>query len=1317
MINYLKKITIFVMAGVIFAFSGTVFAKNKWFTDFTSYEAVLESGYSLNEDIADEGFVLLKNDNDSLPLNKGANISAFGKNTVNPVYGGSGSGSGSSANRVDFYQGLRNSGLRVNEILESFYRNNNASGPGRPNYPGMFTSVLPGFATGETPVDMYTPGVKSSYKAYGDAAVIMISRIAGEGYDLPVNSRKEWGKNEPIEGVAVGKHENHYLQLTEAEEKMINMVATEFNNVVLIINSSNAMELGFIDELPIDSAIWIGGPGSNGFNALGRILTGEVNPSGKLVDIYAKDFKKDPTWFNFAKNTENTPGNAYFVGDKQENYFTVDYEEGIYLGYRYYETRAVEEEDENWYEENVVYPFGYGLSYTNFEWTIKGNGETRTLVENDKVEIEVTIKNTGEVAGKEVVQLYYTAPYTEGGVEKSHVVLADFGKTKLLKPGHSQTLTLTLDARDMASYDYKGLTGSKGYVLESGDYGIKVMKNSHEVMGEITYNLPVEVRFDKALNGNDIKNRFDDVSFDKIDDKSDTKQGESISDRTMSRADFEGTFPKRSTIEDRTVPQEFIDALNGQNVDNKGLWDKDQKWLSNVMPKYQDKQLTKEEIKFTLYDLIGKDYDHEDWDKFLDQFTIDQYANVIGNATYALGGHASLVDLGIPRTANLDGPSGLSSGVNFVAQIVVAATWNKELAYRMGTHIGNEALWTNAGGWYAPGVNIHRSPFSGRNFEYYSEDPVLSGMIANETTKGATDKGVIVYIKHFALNDQETDRTSNGILTWANEQTMREIYLKAFELPIVEGKTRGVMSAFNRIGTTWAGASYELLTEILRDEWGFEGVVVTDMFMGGYMKPDLMIRAGNDLTLGNAKPVIVKVPENLKDLPLEEQNYYTTQVHHMRKSAKNALFGLAWSLGMQNGYENIHQDFDLGKVNAGRSLNIDLAKDIKGFEKADTIKYRLADGGVLPEGLSITVDGRLTGTPLAGNENVGKYTFVLDIIIDEYVTRKATYEIELVGGTYNKDRIISAVIGEELVINLIPELSSTGEELITGTRYTGFVPAGWFNPEWNGHVPSWLEFGTMNNNHTTDPELKGIPTEKGRYEFEVRIVTNFGTFDVPFIVDVVEAGNLSFVGQELGSFVINSDINLEVKASGSNDTTYALKSGSVLPEGLTLNSNGEITGKTSKVGTHKFIIVATANGFVQAEANFEIVIKDYQEMTYVTQDLSNAIVGTNYVANVGFASESGVEYTLKSGSKLPEGLTLGKNGVISGTTKDEGETTFIVVASKDGFKDVEVSFTINSNAAQVQEKPSNALAVTSIIISSIAIVAAVGVGIVFFKKK
>ncbi|MDD3958417.1 MAG: glycoside hydrolase family 3 N-terminal domain-containing protein, partial [Candidatus Izemoplasmatales bacterium] len=513
----------------------------------------------------------------------------------------------------------------------------------------------------------------------------------------------------------------------------------------------------------------------------------------------------------------------------------------------------------------------------------------------------VRVKNTGSVKGKEVVQLYYTAPYTSGGVEKAHVVLGAFAKTNVLNPNQSQNLTLTLKVMDMASYDYNDSNNNSfvGYELEAGAYEIKIMKNAHEVVDSLTYHVPsggFKVDSDTEYGVQPV-NRFDDVTA-KINSTDVAATGGTMT--LMSRVDFTGSMPTTPTLADRTVTGDFIAGLAYSS--KPWLEDADKPYYVDVAPTQASSALEGDDVTLMLYDMIGVAYDSPLWDTFMNQLTISQMSQLIGSGNFHT---EQLVNLGKPRTTDPDGPVGFTNFMEigeatvydtcfYASPALVAATWNSELAYEQGKMIGNEGIWGNDrgdqapySGWYAPAVNIHRSPFSGRNWEYYSEDGFLSGKMAAKVIIGAKEKGVYTYIKHFAVNDQETDRDSNGLLTWLDEQTMREIYLKPFEIAVKEGQTTAVMSSFNRLGTVWAGGSYELLTEVLRHEWGFEGMVITDYNVYNHMPADQMIRAGGDLNLIQDKRPTTST-----------EALTSTQISLMRQASKNILYTVANSNAM-----------------------------------------------------------------------------------------------------------------------------------------------------------------------------------------------------------------------------------------------------------------------------------------------------------------------------------------------------------------------------------------------------------------------------------
>ena len=881
----------------------------QYFTaDYSSKAEVLAAANALNEDIVEEAITLLKNENNVLPLAKQSKITVFGKNSTNIVKGGSGSNAGSSAasQTVDFCGSLEAAGGFVcNPVIESFYNDNSKSGSGRPGTPNM-GDILTGYAIGETPISMYTDEVRASYKDYSDAAIVVISRIGGEGYDLPRSmfwdgkGYTNWSGTELIPGAR--DKDDHYLQLDQNEVDMINEACANFDNVIIVINSSSAMELGFLDDPThyaynekIKGALWIGHPGLSGATALGKILSGEITPSGRLADTYPRDFKQDPTWFNFGNNLVED-GNRYVSIDANGNVklrkgWFVEYREGIYTGYRYYETRSAEAGG-SWYEENVVYPLGYGMSYTEFAYSATEDSQnTAVLTEDGKIIINVEVTNSGSTySGKEVVQLYYTSPYTVGGIEKAHVVLGAFAKTAELAPGATDIVTLEIDVRDLASYDYNDANGNGfiGYEVEAGEYAFYVSRNSHDWASEdvikFTYTVP-EGGFKYSTDdttGHEIENLFDDVSGH-------------IS-QYLSRANNFANFDCLKGASDeayRVATEEIIAALTYKLNDKQ-----DDPWYTDEMPNQSASTLTYEEAKVKLWELTGKDYDDPLWDELLDQLTVEEMADMIARGNFKT---LQIESIDKPLTIDADGPMGFSLFMGdsavydtcyYATECVLAATWNIELAEAMGVMIGNEGLIGNEAGdgrtysgWYAPATNLHRSQFGGRNFEYYSEDGYLSGMMASAVVKGAQSKGVYTYLKHLVLNEQETNRGGTGLVTWANEQSMRELYFKPFEMCVKDGETTAMMSSFNRIGLTWTGGSYALLTELLRDEWGFRGMVITDFVTTEpYMNEDQMVRAGGDLSLCNHGPL--------------SDTTSPTAVAAIRRAAKNILYTVANSNAM-----------------------------------------------------------------------------------------------------------------------------------------------------------------------------------------------------------------------------------------------------------------------------------------------------------------------------------------------------------------------------------------------------------------------------------
>lgn len=857
--------------------------------DYADSKELATAAGDLVQNIADEGFVLMKN-NGVLPLTSAKKLTLLGRGSVDSVYGGSGSGSSSSEGLVDLKLGLTNAGYEVNETVynilntfSAFKMEQGTFGPVKVYDNPKSTIIMDNpeastYNVGEMPVTGYTPEAVASFQSYGDAAIVTISRPAGEGGDLSMNM-KGWDENYE-EG-------QHQLELNQDEKQLIALAKENFENVIVLVNASTAMELGTLEnDADIDAILWIGFPGKTGFNSVGRILNGSVTPSGHTADIYPADLTKDPTFANFGHyqysniSKKNATGDATFV----------QYEEGIYVGYRYYETAAKEGFIN--YDEAVVYPFGYGLSYTTFDWKVVN----QTLGKNDEtISIDVEVTNTGEYSGKDVVQVYFSAPYTKGGIEKAEVVLGDFAKTNLLAPGESQVVTLSFPVEDMASYDYKT---EKAYVLEEGDYDIRIQTDSHNLKAgvePIVYSVNNTIVYSgnnhRASDVNEVTNQFDDVSAVFADVAT---EGYAIN---LSRADFAGTFPTAPMAVDKEANEAIIAGFQAYVPADHEDPDAD-------MP------TTGADNGLSLIDLRGKDYNDPAWDALLDQVKTEEIIDVIMNGAYTTFAMPSVAK---PVTIDIDGPAGLSSfmgteikGTAFPSEVVIASTYNTDLAAAMGHMVGNEALDKGVNGWYAPALNVHRSQFAGRNFEYYSEDPILSAKITESVIEGAAEKGVYTFIKHFALNDQETNRVNNGVATWANEQAIREIYLKGFEKAIKNATTTikyigdetgtmmekemraatALMSSFNRIGSTWTGGSEALLENVLRNEWGFEGTVISDFNLYEHMYANQGIAAGTDyfITFSSMKTM--------------EDTTSATAVSDLRKSAHRLLYTVANSNAM-----------------------------------------------------------------------------------------------------------------------------------------------------------------------------------------------------------------------------------------------------------------------------------------------------------------------------------------------------------------------------------------------------------------------------------
>lgn len=849
-----------------------------------------EEAAEVAEEIMEDGIVLLKNES-LLPLNETKKLNIFGWESINPAYGGAGSGGINDLyDIVSLNQGLENAGFSINQELVDFYNNYGADNPEMSIQKQSWT--LP-----EPPVDTYSDELIKSAKEYSDVAVVVLSRKAGEGHnDIPMDVRKAAYDNNSDEYDDFPEGE-HYLQLSQTERDMVDMVCSNFDNVIVVYNGANQFELGFADEYPqIKSVVWCPGTGNVGFNALGKVFSGEVNPSGKTPDTFIYDMTTAP-WWNNAEKTEYTnladmavegmnAGTAQVYAPAFTNYV-----EGIYVGYKYYETAAQEGAID--YDKTVQYPFGYGLSYTEFEQKM---GE---LEEKDgQISVDVEVTNTGDVAGKDVVEVYYKPPYTNGGIEKSSANLIEFAKTDLLQPGESQTVTVTFSIEDMASYDENN---AKAYVLEKGDYVISINSDSHTVLDQKTYTADKDVVY-KGEN----KRASDDTAATNVfeDAKGDITY--------LSRADHFANYEEATAAPaSAELGEPYVSEYHLNSNFDKTTYLNDE----DVMP------TTGADNGLTLADMRDADYDDPRWEKLLDQLTVDEMANMIAMAGYQT---AAMDSVGKVATLDFDGPAAINNNftgvgsIGFPIEVVVASTWNKELAQAWGECMGKISQEMGAEGWYAPGMNTHRTAFGARNYEYFSEDGVLAGNMGAKAVEGARKYGVYSYIKHFALYEGNAKMVS----VWSNEQAIREIYLKPFEISVKQGGANAVMVSWSFLGDKWTGECSNLINTVLREEWGFRGMALTDFFRNnghGFMNADAALANGVDVMLStfNGEENNVANPE------------HPTSVLQMRNACKNVMYTVVSSWA----YDGEHEETGMENwKKAGIGIDIVIALFMAGME-------------------------------------------------------------------------------------------------------------------------------------------------------------------------------------------------------------------------------------------------------------------------------------------------------------------------------------------------------------------------------------------------
>jgi len=1131
-----------------------------FYTDVTSLDEALAYSANLNIQLEEEGIVLLQNNNHALPLTSGQKVTLFGNASYESVWGETGGGN----HKTDFCylpDSLTAAGLTVNPKVQDIYRSYG------PDYRETYGGKLELSFRQELPVSLME-NVRGSYLLFGDAAILTIARNGHEDFDIPTDG------STADNGAYEGREHANTLQLENNELAMIEEMRANFDKVIVLLNVPSVVEIGDWAK-DVDAILYIGLPGQYGMDAVGRVLTGEVNPSGRTVDTFVTDLSQSPSFVNSINNTGTIATNA---GDVK----TIEYEEGIYIGYKYYETvyaeltaghlvydaassclkevgggvgaaNNLQSNANQWYDSQVAFPFGYGLSYTTFSQSlVTSAANLQSAIASasgldDIVEVSVRVRNTGAVAGKEVVQLYVTAPYTSGGIEKAAVSLAGFAKTSLLAPGEEQTVVVPIRIGDLASFDYNDANknGFSGYELEKGTYTINLQSDSHTVISRLSVNVGTGKTFDEngAANNTPFSNGDD---YDSL-----LINANGGSFTALSRAHMVSTFPTAPNGENEYTDEfktlissdsRYVSTYTPENDLESDPWyvaEVPSSWtqrsdsgsaicsfseMSNL--DYTDNKtvLTAEDTSVSQF--VGQT-PSQAWELFMNSLSWDEMVEFISSGG---GNFAALESAGVDKFKGSDGPEQLSDdGTFWSCAAIIAGAFNRELWYLRGVAIGNESLLLGSPVWYGPAVNIHRTQFNGRNYIYFSEDGYLSGMAAAEIICGAQSKGLVAVIKHIVLNDQETDRKGNT--AWITEQALREIYLKPFELAIKAGGKSDtemmVMSAMNRVGAINCYSNYQLLVEVLRNEWGFTGAVITDTYDVSRGAANYIQRAGGDIPYGSYSGENSVVGE--WD-PAKNTVVYTsdgssiespTQWAAVRSAAMHLLQVFASSNATRN---NLNTSLFQGKqmtIQAYVGATGSIAVDESGLGGGAT--YAVSGGG-LPEGVALSRDGSLTGMA----SQAGTYQVDLSLIGDGWVTVTQPFTIEVLpfltasGGlqaqvgnsfttTFTQDAYSQISANGDIVAGAANLKLAEGE---TATLEEGKVVS--YSYELLTDVPGL----TMSEDGT----LSGTPTLAGTYPITVR-------FNYLYMTDIHGPGKTMF--NVAGPAYYDSTYELVVTASGA----------------------------------------------------------------------------------------------------------------------------------------------------------------------------------------